>query len=292
LARGERARGIERAGLNIRGLGEFSQPVQVLTDVSQLERAGVLIIATKAIGTQATLATLRHVQLDAVFSIQNGVAKDDELAAVWGKQHVLGALADTSGELLSSGEVLFTRNEMLGLGELAGGDSARAQAIANAIDAAGVRTRAVPDIESLEWSKFAAWVGLMVLAVATRAPTWKYLIDPDLALLLVRLVREVADLAAARKIRLSNRAPLPVETIISGSETEAVAIVQGAGERMRVGAPAHRMSTLQDLDAARPLEVEETLGFALREAGRLGVPMPLLQSCCLLTAGIDRSRRR
>jgi 2-dehydropantoate 2-reductase len=292
LARGRRAEQIERSGLDIRGLREFSLKVPVLIDVSQLSHAAVLIVATKALGTQAALANIRHVQVGAVFSIQNGVMKNDQLAAVWGTERVLGALADTSGELLSSGEVLFTRNEVLRIGELGGGDSARASGIAHAIDASGVGARAVPDIESLEWSKFSAWVGMMVLAVATRAVTWKYLTDPDLALILVRLVREVAVLAAARGIPLSDRSPLPVETLISRTEAEAAAIVQTAGEQLKNRAPEHRLSTLQDLDAGRPLEIDETLGHAVREAARLNLSVPLLQNFYHVTAGIDRSRRR
>jgi len=291
LARGRRAEQLERSGLNIRGLREFSQPVAVLTDVSQLSQADVLIVATKALGTHEALAKLRHLQVGAVFSIQNGVMKNEQLAAIWGAERVLGALADTSGELISSGEVLFTRNEMLRIGELPGGDSTRASQIAHAIDAAGVCARAVPNIESLEWSKFAAWIGMMVLAVTTRAVTWKYLSDPDLARVLVRLVRQIAVVAAARGIVLSDQSPLPVHTLLSGSEAEAAAIIQSAGAQLKVRAPEHRLSTLQDLDAGRPLEIDETLGHAVREAARLKLSVPMLDNFYRLTAGIDRSRR-
>jgi 2-dehydropantoate 2-reductase len=192
LARGQRARDIERDGLRIRGLAEFTQQVPVLNDPSRFVAADVLIIATKAIATGATLAAIRGASVQSVFSVQNGIMKNDHLIATWGVGAALGALADTSGELLPSGEVLFTRNEQLRIGEIAGGHSVRAQRIAASIDAAGVRTGAVPDIESLEWSKFAAWTGLMSLSVATRAETWKFLCDPDLALIAARLVREVA----------------------------------------------------------------------------------------------------
>ena len=89
---------------------------------------------------------------------------------------MLGALADTSGELLPGGAVLFTRNVNILVGELAGGDSARAQQLARTLDAAGVRAAATPEILTLEWSKFCAWVGLMALAVTTRAVTWKFLL--------------------------------------------------------------------------------------------------------------------
>ncbi len=296
LARGRRAQEIERHGLRITGLAEFSQAVRVLTDPAQFEGADVLIVATKSHGTQAALEPLRHAAVGTAFSIQNGLTKNEQLAAVWGWGRVLGALADTSAELLASGEVLFTRNELLAIGELAETEPAaaergRARHIAQVIDAAGVRCRCVADIQSLEWSKFAAWTALMVLAVTTRAPTWKFLIDPDLAAVAARLVREIGALAAARRITLSDRSPLPVASIAGAAEEAAVATIRAAGERLRSSAPEHRMSTLQDFEAQRPLELEETLGFAVREAARLNLDLPLLRSFYSLLTGIDRIRR-
>src|SRR6202789_1381272 len=187
----------------------------------RIQRRRCLIVGTKTYGTEAALAPLLHAQIGTAFSIQNGLMKNDQLAAAWGRERVLGALADTSGELLPTGETLFTRNEQLYIGELTGAESARARRIAGIIDGSGVRTSAVSDIESLEWSKFAAWAGLMVLSVTTRAVTWKYLVDPDSALVLARLVREMGTLAAARKIPLSDRSPLPVASIAGVAEGEA-----------------------------------------------------------------------
>ena len=291
LARGRRAEDIERQGIRIKGLTEFSQRVPVVTDLSQFSGADVLIVATKTHGTEAALAPLLHAKIGVAFSIQNGLMKNDQLAAAWGRERVLGALADTSGELLPTGETLFTRNEQLYIGELTGRDSTRARRIAGIIDGSGVRTSAVSDIESLEWSKFAAWAGLMVLSVTTRAVTWKYLVDPDSALVLARLVREMGALAAARKIPLSDRSPLPVASLLGVSEGEAVAIIQTLGRRLESSAPEHRLSTLQDLENGRALEIEETLGYAVRSAAQLKVPLPLLECFYRLVRGIDRTRR-
>ena len=291
LARGRRAEDIERQGIRIKGLVEFSQPVPVLTDVSQFSGADVLIVATKTHGTEAALAPLTHAKIGVAFSIQNGLMKNDQLAAAWGRERVLGALADTSGELLPGGETLFTRNERLYIGEPAGGESERARKIAGIIDGSGVRTSAVGDIESLEWSKFASWASLMVLSVTTRAVTWKYLIDPDAALVAARLIREVGALAAARKISLSDRSPLPVASIIRVTEGEAVTLIQALGRRLESSAPQHRMSTLQDLENGRDLEIEETLGYAVRSAAQLNLPLPMLECFYRLVRGIDRIRR-
>ena len=124
LARGQRARDIDNRGIRITGLAEFSQPVEVLADVSRFKSADVLIVATKTHGTESALASIRHASVGTALSIQNGLMKNDQLAADWGHDRVLGALADTSGELLSSGDTLFTRNERICIGEIAGGISA------------------------------------------------------------------------------------------------------------------------------------------------------------------------
>jgi 2-dehydropantoate 2-reductase len=293
IARGRRAEQVQREGLRITGLAEFSVPVQTIADPAQFKGAEVFIVATKTTGTAEALQTLRHAEVDVAFSIQNGVWKDDALVDVFGRERVLGALANTSGELMSSGEVLFTRNVNLYIGELQGGDSERAQRIAHTIDASGVRSTAVPDMLQREWTKFVGWVGLMSMSVATRAYTWNYLSDPDCALLLVRLIHEMGRLAKASGIELTEETQLvPTRAIARATETEGVDMVLKAGEEFRRDAPEHRMSALQDLDAGRALEVEETLGDAVRRAAKLGLSLPLVEATYRLVAAIDRTNRR
>jgi 2-dehydropantoate 2-reductase len=291
LARGARADALERQGLTIRGLAEFATAVHTVRDPAALKSARALIVATKTPGTAEALAALRHAEFGVTLSIQNGPLKNELLALAFGPARVLGALADTSGELLPGGEVLFTRNVNILIGELDGTESARARDLARTIDASGVRAAATRAIVTLEWSKFCAWVGLMALAVTTRAETWKYLADPDAALILARLVREVGALAAALGIPLSDQAILPAASLCSLPESAAVGIIVKAGDEMRAQAPQHRMSSLQDLSAGRPLEVNETLGYALERAVALGLRLPMLECFRHLVAGIDRTRR-
>jgi 2-dehydropantoate 2-reductase len=290
LARGGRADQIRAAGLRITGLAQLETPVTVLTDPAQLRSVGTLIVAMKTPGTDEALARLRHVDLDVALSIQNGPVKNELLAQVFGEARVLGALANTSGELLPTGEVLFTRNVNILLGELGGEVTPRALQVARTIDASGVRATAVANIRSLEWSKFAAWVGMMVLAVTTRAATGRYLSNPGSARVLVLLVREIGQLMHARKIELTDESVLPVATICRGSEEEAVAVVVKVGREFDLNAPGHRMSSLQDFEAGRVLEIHETLGYALREAARLGVGLPRVETFYHLLVALERLR--
>ncbi|MBL8266199.1 MAG: hypothetical protein JNL55_07450 [Steroidobacter sp.] len=293
LARGQRAQQVREQGLRIKGLSEIVTSVELLTDPAQLRETGTLIIATKTPGSEQTLASLRHVQLDRAVSIQNGVMKDDLLSQTYGRDRTLGALADTSGELLASGDVLFTRNVNLFIGELDGTTSDTARSIVKAIDDAGVRTTLVSDIVSREWSKFVCWVGFVSLSLTTRAITWRFLSDPDAALLIVRLTRELASLAKALGIPLTeDRALLPLRAVLDGTEAEAIEGVRKAGADYQARAPEHRMSSLQDLLAGRALEIHETLGYALRKAKDLNLSLPVLANTYALVSSIDRTRDR
>jgi 2-dehydropantoate 2-reductase len=290
LARGRRAELIAKNGLTLTGLAEFSIPVTVLTDPAALRSADVLIVATKTPGTEEALNRLRHVDVGLTFSVQNGTMKDDLLTSVYGADRVLGALADTSGEMLADGRVLFTRNVRMPLGELSGELSQRARDLAAIIDSSGVRTVAVEHILSLEWSKYLTWVGMFALSVTTRANTWRYMTDPDAATVLVRMTREMGRLAAALGIELTDASNMPAATLCLGTEADAVAEVIKRGRVFEANSPEHRMSSLQDLLAGRPLEVHETLGYAVRKGAEVGVPMPLLDGFYRVIAAAERIR--
>ncbi|HEX6398432.1 MAG TPA: 2-dehydropantoate 2-reductase [Steroidobacteraceae bacterium] len=278
IVRGERARTLQRQGLVLNGLSEIKARPTVIDDPHKLRETGTLIIATKAIDTSAALETLRHVRLDNCFSVQNGVLKNELLARVFGFSRVLGAMADFSGELLANGEVKFTRNVCLHIGEEKGGVSPRAEDLAVTIDAAGVRCVAASNIRTREWSKFVGWIASFPVSVLTRQITWKYMLDERTAIVIVRMVREAAALAAAMQVELTDMPPLPVPSIVHASEARAVEIVREIGQTFKDKSPEHRMSAQQDVLRGSRLEYEETLGYALAKARELGVPMPTMDA--------------
>jgi 2-dehydropantoate 2-reductase len=284
IARGERARMLQRQGLVLNGLSDIKARTSVVEDPRKLRETDILIVATKAIDTAQSLEALKHLKVDAAFSVQNGVMKNELLARVWGFSRVLGAMADFSGELLASGEVKFTRNVALHVGEEKGGSSPRAEDIAKIIDEAGVRCVAAPDIRTREWSKFAGWIAQFPLAVLTRQITWKFLMDERSAGVIVRIVREAAALAAALEIGLVDMSPLPVPSIVRASDAEAIELVKGIGQSFLDKSPEHRMSAQQDVLRGSRLEYEETLGYALEKAREHGVAMPTLEVCYRIIA--------
>jgi len=284
IVRGERARTLQRQGLVLNGLSTIKARPTVMDEPHKLRDTGTLIIATKAIDTAQAIESLRHVQIDNALSVQNGVLKNELLARVFGYSRVLGAMADFSGELLANGEVKFTRNVCLHIGEEKGGTSARVEELVAAIDGAGVRCAVASNIRTREWSKYAGWIAQFPLAVLTRQITWKFLMDERSALVIVRIVREAAQLAQAMNIELTDMPPLPVPSIVHAGDEQAVQIIREIGQKFLDTSPEHRMSAQQDVLRGSRLEYEETLGYALAKGRELGVPMPTLDTCYRMIA--------
>jgi len=288
IARGQRAAYVQQHGITLTGLADFTVPVAVTTQPQAVHAADVLVVAVKTYDTEPALESVSHLKVGSVLSIQNGVLKNEQLARTFGWDKVLGAAVVLSGEVTPAGPVRFTLNEYFALGELPEGTSARVQALVTALVRAGIRAEAAAQIRTVEWSKYALFMSWMAPAVLTRLETYKFLTHPDTAAIIAQLLQETALLAAKLGIPLEDRVQLPVKTLCSMSLAEAVATIRHFGAVMEVQAPAHKLSTLQDLERSRRLEVEETLGYVVRKGAELDVPLPTLDTCYRLIAGINR----
>jgi 2-dehydropantoate 2-reductase len=291
LARERRAAVLQQRGIGLTGLAEFTVPVTATADPRDVRAADVLIVAVKTYDTEAALTSVRHVDVSMVLSLQNGVLKDEQLAQVFGRERVLGAAATVAGELLADGGIRFTLNDRLSVGELPEGASGRATALASALRQAGLRAEVSAQIQTVEWSKYAMFVSGMAVAALTRLETAKLLRDPDAAALVARLVQEVGQIAERHRIPLEDAGLFPIKTLCADSLADAVKRLDQIGAAMAVRAPTHKISTLQDLERGRRFEVEETLGHAVRQASTLDVPVPTIDTCYRLLAGIDRHLR-
>ena len=171
VARGDRARYVQQHGITVTGVADFTSACPVITDPLALRAADVLLVAVKTYDMAAALASLRHLQVATVLSIQNGVLKNTQLADTFGAEKTVGAATFLSGEVLPDGPVRFNANQILYVGELPAGTSARVQQLVEAFTRAGLQGEATAHIQTIEWSKFVAWLGSMVVSVLTRLET-------------------------------------------------------------------------------------------------------------------------
>jgi 2-dehydropantoate 2-reductase len=287
LARGQRAAYVQEHGATITGLVDFTVPVRVVTDPSQLHDADALIVTVKTYDMASALASVTHLDVGSVLSIQNGVLKNEQLAQTFGWEKVLGATAMFTAEVLPTGTVRFTVNQGFYLGEVPAGTSARVQTLGETFARVGIVAHVTPSIQSIEWSKYVAWICCMAPAVLTRLETYKFLQEAQTAAIVAAIVGEMTQLATAQGIVLDDMAFFPVKTLSQLAWDDRVTHVRHLGDHYASLAPTQKMSTLQDVERGRRLEVEETLGYAVRQSAALGIPTPTMDVCYKLIAGIN-----
>ena len=287
IARGQRAASLQAHGATLTGLVDFTVPITVVTNPQQIHEADVLIVTVKTYDMAPALKSIQHLQVESVLSLQNGVLKNEQLAQTFGWEKVLGAMAMFSGEVLPTGVVRFTANQGFYLGELPAGTSARVQTLGDTLERVGIVAQVTSHIQALEWSKYVAWICGMAPAVLTRLETYKFLQEEHTAFVMASLLHEMVQLATTQGIVLEDMAFFPTKTLSELSVDDTVAHLRHIGDRWASWLPTHKISTLQDLERGKRLEIEETLGYAVQQSATLGLPTPTMEVCYKLMAGVN-----
>lgn len=293
VARGARAAALARHGIIVTGQDSFTAHCDIVTRPASLQQADVVIVGVKTYDTGDALAPLRNLTATNVFSVQNGVLKNKQLSDAFGSKATLGAISMIGGVIHPAegdlpGAVSYDMAGPTIIGEPQGGPSSRVSELVDTLVQSGLKASTSDDITSIEWSKFVGWSGISALAILTRQPTWRFLVDADTALIAVRVMRETANVAVRYGVTLQDSG-FSANAFINGSEEDAVKAAQAHGEKLRANSPDFRQSILQDADRNRRLEVNETLGHTLTLANELGIETPTLDLCCRVLRVVSRA---
>jgi 2-dehydropantoate 2-reductase len=193
-----------------------------------------------------------------VVPLQNGVDAPDVLAAIVGREHVVGGLAAIVSFVVEPGHIKHAAADPLVMfGELDDRRSERLERLREACVAAGIRAEIPPDIRHSMWTKFLFIATMSAVGALTRVPigTWRSV--PE--------VREMAD----RSLR----------EVLAVAQASGIDLGEDALERTwrhYDGLPAPSTSSLQrDVMAGRQSELDAQIGAVVRIARELGVPAPV-----------------
>lgn len=224
-----------------------------------------------------------------VAGLQNGLAKDDMLAATFGASRVVPGATILGGGRGADGVVTVTALGMTYLGEMAGGSSPRVDAAIDALMAAGIPAEAPASIQSVLWSKACNAAGVFGVSVLARASGPQMSGDPSMMRAYLALVRETAATGAAYSVEVGNYPNFPpIHTYTITPDEETLATIIKPGPLPRGGSLP---SMTQDVLAGRPMEVEQVFGDLVARAERAGVAVPRLTFVRDVLRGIDRITR-
>jgi 2-dehydropantoate 2-reductase len=279
---------IRAEGLVVQGVRDLHVSVQATADAREIGAVDYLLLAVKTRDTGAALAALREVPVGAAASLQNGVAKDDHLAACYGRARVLGAASILGATAEGPGRATWTLAGTSYFGELDGSPTPRVEALVAAFNAAGLPAEATADVRAAEWSKLCQIVPAAALSALTRLEYYKVCKEPALAELFVDLTVECAQVAQAEGVAIGDYQGFNPRSLATLPRAEAIASVVERGRAMEAqGRTSMRISLLQDILLQRPTEVEETLGDVVRRAEAHGLAVPLMRLAYGVIRGVE-----
>jgi 2-dehydropantoate 2-reductase len=267
--RSEQASALNDDGLTISGKSELYARVTAAADAAALPGADLVILATKATQLDEAAAKLAGSFPNAlVMTIQNGLGAE-EIVRRHGDRPLVSAVTFMSGVRHSDTHVEYELDTETWLGPYAGTTSSeQVNEIEQLLLASGLHARAFPDLRPAQWSKliFNATVNTVAALIdlphvsqfaAERSPT-------DLGHLVHELMDEGKRVAAAAGVELHE----------DPWEMNVLAVKRGETLAAE-GHYAHVPSMLEDVRSRRATEVDFITGALVREAERVGVPVPL-----------------
>jgi 2-dehydropantoate 2-reductase len=192
-------------------------------------------------------------------TVQNGIGAA-ELVSQFGDWRMLTSVTFMSGTRHSDTEVEYVLDTATWVGPARGTSGDDARAIAGLIVSSGLKAEGFDDLRPAQWSKliFNATVNTVAALTGLRHDWHFAALDKpdDLGHLVKALMDEGKAVAAAAGVELGE----------DPWEMNVLATQRGS---------AHYPSMLEDVGARRPTEIDMITGSLVREARRVGVPVPL-----------------
>ncbi|MDQ6876699.1 MAG: 2-dehydropantoate 2-reductase [Candidatus Dormibacteraeota bacterium] len=287
IARGPHLAAMQKRGLTVRhGGDEFTTRPECTDDIRAIGRADVVFLTLKAHSIPAVAEALGSALAGGacVVGAQNGIPwwyyKDRHLETVdpggiiarsIPYRSVVGCIAYPAAEVVEPGVIEHVEGNRFTLGEPDGSRSERVLSISSRLTGAGLKAPIQSRIRNEIWLKVLGNATLNPVSALTGATLAEIVTSPASRELVKTLMEEVDAVARA----VGAEVPLSTEKRMAGAAATG----------------AHKTSMLQDLEAARPLEVDALVGAVVELADGAGVPVPSLRTVYGLTKLLDQTRR-
>jgi 2-dehydropantoate 2-reductase len=270
VRREEHAAALNRDGLRVSGRADFTARVTAATDPADLPAPELVIVASKGNDLEGIADRLRgEFEGATVMTIQNGLGAE-EVVAARGGWPLLSSVTFMSGTRHSDSHVEYILDTATWIGPYRDTTPADARRVAELIETSGLKAEAFDDLRPAQWSKLIFNATVNGVAAITGLPHDHHFAEEPLGPFVHALVEEGKAAAGAAGVELWE----------DPWEMNLLATQRGF---------RHSPSMLEDVRAERATEVELINGSLVREAQRLGVPVPLHETVYALVKGKEAS---
>jgi 2-dehydropantoate 2-reductase len=276
-ARGENLHAMREHGLDITSVrGDLHIDVTATDTPRDFAPYDLILFCVKAYDTDDAAHALSGCLNPggAILTLQNGVENEAKLAAIFGRDAVMGGNARVGVEMAAPGKIVHLSTGHIDFGELDGRETDRAKKIAEMFQRAGILGQISADIMSARWDKL-IWNGAVnTVATLTRRRVGEILDDPEGLKLLRALMGEIITVARAEGAKISDDR---IDAYIAHSQKNLRAL---------------KTSTQQDLERGKKLEYEALSGAVVRAAGRHRISVPAVETVYVLLRLLDGAPKR
>lgn len=281
IARGAHLRAMQRDGVRVLSpRGDFAVRVTATSDPTEIGPVDVVFLGLKANSYPQCGPLLRPLlgPDTAVVAAQNGIPwwyfhrlpgpfegrriesvdPGGAVTAVIPPERAIGCVVYCSTQIDSPGVIRHLEGTRFSIGEPDGTISRRCAQLSAAMVAGGLKCPVEPNLRNDIWIKLMGNIAFNPLSALTRATMVQLARHPGTRQLIIDMMEEA--LAIARSVGVEPS--VSIQRRLDGAE--------------RVG--EHKTSTLQDLEAGKPLELAPILSAPIEIAGWTGVDVPILRA--------------
>ena len=282
VRRPEHARALNENGLHVTGGHEFHTHLRATHNPAELPKFDLGIVSCKGTQTAEALGPVAHLfDNGAILSSQNGLGAE-EIIADLAKTYVIRGTTFMSGTRHDDTHVQYELDTATWMGPWARTATpyASVQRLAALLVSSGLEAEPMPDLLPAQWSKLIFNSAINTVAAMTGLPHVALFAQEeefgDLGRLVHGLIDEGVAVAGAAGVLLHD----------DPWEMNVLAVARGETAHSDY---AHRPSMLEEVLAERATEVEFITGALVREAGRLGVAVPLSTAMYRLVRATEAS---
>ena len=252
--------------------GDRVIPARATSDPSTIDGADAAFFQCKAISNAGAARSVKHLfdnDRTVAISFQNGLGNEEEIAGILGEGKVLGGLTAQGANIEAPGVVRNHAELPSYIGEMTGGVSDRAVALASAFSAHGLPTEASENIRYAIWKKLMANIGVSGTSAAPNLTLGGIVQVPELEAIAYRAIDEALAVARAENIDLD---PDDAREVF---------------HQITSNTPGNKSSLCVDVLNKRPSEVDYIYGAVIALGARHGIDTPVLQTISAVIKGLQ-----
>jgi 2-dehydropantoate 2-reductase len=245
------------------------------TDPESVEGSDIAILFVKSTATREVVRQFAPLlpRESIMITLQNGYGNEEIIRSELGADRTAAGVTSQGATFLGPGKIRHAGSGPTYIG-MSDRENSRLNPLADLFRECGFETHISDTVENLVWSKLIINVGINALTAVTGMRNGQLLESEETKSFMKDLVMEAVGVVEKKDIQLQYADP--VDTVFGVAEKTGL----------------NRSSMLQDFDKNRPTEIDFINGAIVKEAEKLGIPVPLNRAVTRLVKGMEWLHRQ